>query len=842
MRTSLTSFLDDFLSRGDDIAFAHKKGLRTRRWTYGQIAECAARFAAELEARKIVKGDRVLLWTRDSPEWVAAFFGCLLRGVIAVALDLQSEPGFVRRVQEQVEAKLALCDPVTSDTLKPLVPVIALDDLTSQIAHHSARPPAADVGLDDIVEIIFTSGTTAEPKGVCITHRNFLAILTPIEREMKRYKKLERLVHPIRFLNLVPLSHVFGQFMSVFISPLLGGTVFLQESLQPSQIIETVKRERLSVIVCVPRVLETLREKILNYGSCGKFDRIESTLKATARSSFMWRCWKFRRVHQMFGWKFWAFVSGGATLNPDTEEFWERLGFAVIQGYGMTETASLISLNHPFRKRRGSIGKVVAGHQVKLSPKDEILVRGDSVFPGYWKDRAFWSRSENGWFHTGDVGEIDAEGNIYFKGRQKDVIVTSAGMNIYPEDIELALNRQPEIKTNIVVGIDGAHGPEILAVLIPRDRKVDAQPAIERANQLLGAHQQVRRWAIWPEEDFPRTATQKIRKQALTEKMLASLHIGSNNSPHTTGRLVTLEEILSRLRGETVERLDPSAKLGPDLQLDSLARVELVSALEDSYHVEIDEAAFTETTTLSDVQTIISNGSDNEAPHYTYPRWQHGWIVQTLRTALLYLIVLPVTRIMTRAAIGGVDNLRSVEGPLVFICNHITLVDHALVLLALPGRFRRRLAIAMDAETLHKWLHPQETRLLTRLSYRFQYWLAIFCFNGFYLPQKSGFRRSFSIAGELVDNGYNLLIFPEGQRTKHGGLHPFLAGTGLLISKLEVQVLPLRIKGLWDQKKAKKYFATPGKLSVNIGEPVRYSPQKTASEIARDLEERVNKL
>src|SRR5437660_10832993 len=284
MRTTVASYLNDFLSRGNETAFAHTRGLRVKRWSYNQIAKTALQFARELEARKIAKGERVLLWARNSPEWVSAFFGCLLRGVIAVPLDLQSGPGFVKRVQEQVKAKLALCDPVTSALIGQALPVIELDELDSQIAHHSSKPyPTTDNSCDDTVEIIFTSGTTAEPKGVLITHRNLLANLTPLEREIKRYLKWERLFHPIRFLNLLPLSHVFGQLMGIFVPQFLDGEVFFQESLAPLQIVETIKRERISVVTTVPRILDGLREKIeSDYEARGKLDRLRGAIASSA--------------------------------------------------------------------------------------------------------------------------------------------------------------------------------------------------------------------------------------------------------------------------------------------------------------------------------------------------------------------------------------------------------------------------------------------------------------------------------------------------------------------------------------------------------------------------------
>ncbi|HEY2973370.1 MAG TPA: AMP-binding protein, partial [Pyrinomonadaceae bacterium] len=832
-----------------ETAFAHRRELRVKRWSYSQIAHTARRFARELEARRIPKGARVLLWARNSPEWVSAFFGCLLRGVIVVPLDLQSEPGFVNRVQAQVEARLALCDVATSSLVIQTLPVIELDELNLQLAHHSSKPyPLPDNGYDDTVEIVFTSGTTAEPKGVLITQRNLMANLTPLEREIRRYLKWERLVHPIRFLNLLPLSQVFGQFMGVFVPQLLGGEVFFQESLSPLQILETVKRERISIVTTVPRILEALRDKIeSDYEARGKLDLLRGALASSAARHFLRRWWTFRAIHNMFGWKFWVFVSGGATLNPDTEEFWQRLGFAVIQGYGMTETASLISVNHQFKKGRGSIGKVLPGQEVKLAEDGEILVRGENVSPGYWKDDWQSSATENGWFRTGDLGEIDEKRNLYFKGRKREVIVTSAGVNIYPADIELVLGRQPEIKAAVVIEIEGPHGPEPLAVLILRDDHANAQPVIDRVNELLAPHQQIRRWFVWPGEDFPRTATQKVRKQLVGEvvraKLAGAARMSGRADVSVTGRSNNLVEIIASISKELRATLDPATKLGADLKLDSLGRVELLSTLEDRYQLAIDEAAFTDATTVAEVEKIIREGRNEEAAQYPYPKWQQRWPLSWLRIALFYLIVLPVTRVMGRPRISGKKYLRNVRGPLVFICNHVTMADHALVLLALPGRLRTRMAIAMDGEQLREWLHPQPgTGLLIRLLYLLQYVSVVFFFNVFSMPQKSGFRRSFMFAGEMMDRGFSLLVFPEGQRTKHGALNPFMPGTGLLIQKLGALVVPMRIDGLWELKKAGRHFACPGEVSVIIGKPITYSPQQEPDAITADLAKRVKAL
>ncbi|NOT59814.1 MAG: AMP-binding protein, partial [Acidobacteria bacterium] len=506
-RNSLLSFLDDALNRSDECAYVQRRGLRKERWTYAQLAATAYQFARELEARGIGKGDRVLLWGANGGAWVAAWFGCLARGAVAVPLDETSTPDFIERIQQQVNAKLIVTDHQID------LPALPLSELRNAVSRHSSeRYVDETIQPDELAQIIFTSGTTAEPKGVCLTHRNLLANLAPLEKGIDEYRRWERPFHPLRFLCLLPLSHVFGQFMGIFVPQLLGGEVHFSDSLNPADIIATTKRERISVIAAVPRQLETLRDKLeRNYVAAGKLEQFRQRFAAAEGKHPLVRMWRFRDVHKRFGWKCWAFVAGGATLPVETEQFWMRLGFAVVQGYGMTETASLVSVNHPFKLSRGSIGKTLPGQELKLDADGTILVRGANVASGYWQAGKAHSLTSDGWLRTGDVGVLDAEGNLFFKGRAKDVIVTAAGLNIFPADLEAALNQQAALKESCVVGIETANGPEAIAVLIARDATPLAE-AVQRANAALNEAQQLRRWLRWPDADFPRTATQKVRK------------------------------------------------------------------------------------------------------------------------------------------------------------------------------------------------------------------------------------------------------------------------------------------------------------------------------------------
>lgn len=815
-RQTLLSYLDDYARRGREIVFADHGGLRTVRWSYEQLVERAHQFARQLESQGIERGDRVILTGENSPEWAVAFWACCLLGAVVVPLDKGSTPEFSNSVVQQTNARLVLTEARLSEALRTN-PVLNETSRLRDISHPQS------LSQDAIVEIIYTSGTTSEPKGVVLTHANILANLRPLEKEIKKYLKWERLFHPIRFLNLVPLSHVFGQFMGLFVPQLTGGEVHFHNSLNPAEIVRTTRKNRISVIVLVPRVLDALRESVeRDYAAQGRTQQLRERLAAAENQSFLHRWWTFRDVHRRFGWKFWAFVSGGATLNEQTEDFWQRLGFAVLQGYGMTETAALISVNHPFRQSRGSIGQLLPGHEMKLDDSGEILVRGASVSPGYWTGNGHVNGRTNEWLRTGDVGELDANGNLFFKGRQKDVIVGAAGLNIYPEDLEAALDRQAEIRASCVVAVEGARGPEPFAAIIPRRDESNIEAAVKRANEQLAEYQQIRRWSLWPEPDFPRSATHKVIKREVSDRL---------QSPSQNPA-----DLFS---------LAPATRLS-DLQLDSLGRVELLSSLEDRYQVSIDEAAFTAATTVGDVQKILRGDIEEQtATPYPYPSWPRWRVVKLIRFVLFYTIILPIVHLMSRMSVSGRQNLQRLSSPALFIANHVTLGDHALVLAALPFKLRHRLAIAMEGELLRMWLRPPAgTDLFTRVRWLAEYFLVNLFFHVFPLPKKSGFRRSFAYAGECIDRGESVLVFPEGRRAPRGEMHlgHFKSGIGVLAKALNVPVVPVKLDGLYELKRRQQYFADPGMVRVIVGEPVTFPDDTAATTIAEDLKHRLSAL
>jgi len=759
-------------------------------------------------------------------------------------MDAVSSPDFARRVATEANVKLA----VTARDLTVLdgVPRIILDDLAGVVSSHPKAAYASPaLKREDVLEIVFTSGTTAEPRGVVLTHGNLLSGLEPIETEIAKYRLYERIFHPLKFLNLLPLSHVFGQILGIFIPQILGGTSIFLDSLRPSDVTATIHRERVSVLVTVPRLIESLREKLeRDLEAEGKLDQFRRDFAAAENENFLKHWWRFRDIHSRLGWKFWALISGGAALRPEEEKFWGRIGYAVIQGYGLTETASLISVNHPFQLGAGSIGKVLPGQEVKLDENGELLVRGENVAAGYWKGGKLAPLGEDGWFRTGDFAERDNEGRLYFRGRQKNVIVTPEGMKVFPEDLEAELRKNPAVRDCAVFGLDvkGDGNAQACAVLILRQQYSDAKAAVEsivrKANQSLASYQQIRRWFVWPDQDFPRTPTQKPLLPRIREVVTAET--GQREAvPLSRSALSDLiAQIAHRRTGQPSEASDLSA----DLNLSSVDRVELMSALEDRYQLDLSETRFSEAKTVADVERLLSMPSQ-PAQEFVYPRWARWWLVRMSRLLVYYALTWPATMILAAPSVRGRERVEPASGPYLIVCNHVTYLDIGFVLPALPSSIRNHLATAMGGERLASMRRPpKETPFLRRALERLKYFLVVSLFNVFPLPQRSGFRESFSYAGELIERGESVLIFPEGELTTNGSVMPFRSGIGLLASQLKVPVVPVRIDGLYAMREAGKRFARPGTVRVTLGDPVKFPPEATPDEITQDLYRRVTAL
>jgi long-chain acyl-CoA synthetase len=811
-------------------------GYRTRVWSYAKLQERARAFASDLERRGVRHGDCVLVWGENRPEWLAAYWGCVLRGVALVPVDYHSTAALAEKIAAQTGAKLSLIGDEPAAHGARLGPTLRLADI-EELSSSNLTP--ADIGPDDIVEIVFTSGSTSEPKGVVHRHRNICANLSGVAEEMDRYGLYTRPFQPIRCLDLLPLSHLFGQTMGVYIPPLLGGSVVFTTELGGAALLDLIRRERVSVATGVPAMLSGLEERVRKEldGPPGPL-----TSKGWAQVAEAW--WKHRKIHRLTGWKFWAFVVGGARLDEELETFWKRLGYVVVQGYGLTEASPVVALNHPFSTRSGSLGKPLPGQEVRLAPDGEILVRGASVASEYYggsKGEAGSTHFEGGWLHTGDLGETDAEGRLYYRGRKRDLIVRPDGLNVHPQDVEKELAAEASVREACVLGT-GEGRVHAALVLEKGESEDEAAEAVRQANGRLEPHQRVQEWSTWSADELPRTAsTLKIRRGELAEMVAA--RTGAAPPRQRT----EVEELL----GRDLPQADASTRLDEDLGLSSLERVELLSRLEEKAGAPIDEERFAKAATVADLQAMLAPAPDagREEPQVgprllLEPRWTRSLPVRGLRRAALDWWILAMFRHYLPLEVEGLENLTDLDGPAIFAANHSSHLDTAAIYAALPPRLRRRMAPAMSQDYFSDFFRPRPgLSLKERAHAGLSFLAAVTLFNAYPLPQKmAGARRALRYTGELVDAGYNILVYPEGTRTPDGKILRFQPGVGLMAQRLGAPVVPVRLRGLFEIYSIHHDWPEVGNVRVSFGKPLRFEPSETFSNVAARVEESVRAL
>lgn len=881
MREHLGTLIDDFLRHEHETAVVRMEGNRRRATTYGEIARLARRFASLLAAQGVEPGDHVLLWAENSAEWVAAFHGCILRGALAVPLDAYGNADFASRVALDVKPKLAVGDAALLKQLpsdgKRSIPHIAFEDWPTVLPENES---SAIEGLnrETPLQILFTSGTTGDPKGVVLTHGNVLASVGPIDEAAQKYLRYEKYVHPLRFLHTLPLSHVFGQTMGLWIPPVFRAEVHFESKLVAPRLIETIHRERISVLAAVPRVFALLKTHL--EASIPDLAARLAAQRGKPAGKLGWkRWWWFRDVHRTVGFKFWALISGGGALAPAVEEFWNALGFVVVQGYGMTETTALITLNHPFHVAKGTIGKPLPGREVKIGADGEVLVKGPMISTATWSGGQLRQR-ESEWLATGDLAETQQTGELKFLGRKSEVIVTAAGVNIHPEDIEAVLEEQPGVASCAVVALETQTGPEPCAVLAMRGAAETAATAIAQANAKLADFQRIRRWLLWPEPDLPRTSTGKVRRKAVAEWVhgVEAARLGLRPDAAFAASSDWLLQLIAHITGETPHSAGDELRLDEDLHLDSLGRVQLAAAIEQKLGMPPESGLLEEVQTLGELRALVGGSREESADEaianpslpsqsaermsrtavpaepktrtYIYPYWPLSPPVRWARAVFQELIARPLTWILAAPKVTAPDNLSALAeeaGPMLIIANHVTAYDGPLVQYALPGKLSRHIAAAMSGEMLDDYLHwrnPNRGKQYQKFAPfgPFAWFLLTALYNVFPLPRTRDFQRSFAHAGEALDKGFSVLVFPEGTRSTAGQLAPFRQGIGLLVRQSNVSVLPVALRGLGELKQKGSGWFRSGKLEVRVGLPIHFAHEATEAQITEQLHEAVKNL
>jgi long-chain acyl-CoA synthetase len=552
----------------------------------------------------------------------------------------------------------------------------------------------------------------------------------------------------------------------------------------------------------------------------------------------------FRPVLSQFGGRLHTIGLGSSALDEDVARRWMTMGVDVLQGYGATEMGPAISFTRPERNRLGTVGEIIPGVEVRLAADGEILARGPNRFVGYWQDpdKTADAIDPDGWYHTGDLGRLSVDGFLVLLGRKKDMLALPDGQKVYPEDVEAVLALDDRLKDATVVGWPPSGDLRVHAVL-QLDEPAHAEAIVRDANARLGAHQQIRGFTVWPDDELPRTHTLKVRKHdvlARLTELSAQSRVGSSAGARTgsasEARSVRggpapddVSRLAASIAGIDATAVLPTSRLSSDLNMDSLQRVELLGVIEEELGAFIDDADLDPDATVAELSAMLDAARSTPTRRRAWT-WPLHPVVRGVGLAVQTLVMSPLVRLVYRIEASGLERLDALEGPVLITPNHCLHTDNLIILSAFPLRVRWKLSIAAAADTIYD--NPVQGFLASVLA------------NAFPLQREGGVRRSLELLGARLDRGFSILLYPEGQLTVGGPLQPFKAGAGLIAVGSATPVLPVRLRvrrmSLVDRRRLPA--ALRGDVELVVGEPLRFDADTDPSVATSRLEEAVATL
>lgn len=782
---NLEEFLKEYSRvHKDRIAYEIKRGFRTQKFKFTEVHNLALKTASFLAQKGLKKGDKVAIWAPNMPEYPILYFACWTIGIIAVPIDVRTTEETLRIFLTKAKCKIGFKSKFIPGTFGSLIKKsYYLEDLTdlvsnleganvfhlrSKLAWHPKVEP------NDIAEIAFTSGTTGTPKGILLTHGNFLSNIDALTQTFP-FKK------DYRALSILPLSHAFEQAVDFLALFKVGIKVTYLERINRLTLISALRKNKITSVALVPQVLSLLINGIETQIEKEHKQKIWSFLNTLASHlPFFARRLLFRSVLRKIGPDLLFFGCGSAPLNLKLAQKWENLGISVFEGYGASETTAILTINTPSDKKLGSVGKALPGIDIKINPEThEILAKGPNIPSGYFKDNEkTQSAFKNNWYYTGDVGEFDNDGFLYITGREAFRIVLPNGQKVYPEDIEKKLNAHPMVTESCVVGVRKEEGETVHAVVITKHPKKLSE-IIKDVNQKLASHEQIMGYRLWKEEDFPRTPILKIDRKKVTQVILSDPDKSGESKDLKTKSIQAQDKLLNLISQVTklsTTKIKENSTLATDLKLDSLSRVELLSLIEANLAVEVSETAISPQTTVGNLRRLIKD-SPITTEGIKVNEWNYHPMLAKLRTILQNIFAFPIHALFVPLQIIGEENLRNIKLPAIFYFNHIGIMDGLCVLRVLPKTVREKLVIAVNADI---WQDYRKN------------WVQ-YLGGGFPFDKKKKIKASLELTGEFLDKGFSVLLAPEGTFSKDGKLLQFKPGIGFMAVEMQVPVAPIKI-------------------------------------------------
>ena len=809
MDTLVDLVLDGGRRFADQSALIIRPSFRTRTMTHGDLADLVPRAARILCEAGLGPGDRAIVWAVNRPEWGLAFLAVAHAGGVAVPIDVRHTVDFGTKIVEQTRPKLVLASKQTESSAKALgLPIIWIESLPD-LARRTESLPAADVGPDSLAEIVFTSGTTGEPKGAMLSHGNLMSCATEMSRVLS--------IGPgDRLLSVLPLSHLYEQVLG-FIGPMLvGASVVYPVSRQPAVLVRTFRDFKVTILLIVPQGLALLTNAIeRKVDQQGQRARFEQLHRIAQRLPPALRRLLFRQVLAQFGGRLHTIGVGASAIELDVAQRWIDMGVQILQGYGATEMGPVVTFTRPERNMLTTVGEPLPGIEVRIADDGEILARGPGRFLGYWENPKATKAAidAEGWYHTGDLGAFTDQGMLTFRGRKKDMLALPDGQKVYPEDVEAVLRLDPRVEDATVVGWPPGGALRVHAVLLLEDPML-ADDIIRTANASLAPHQQIRGATVWPDPDLPRTHTLKVRKPEVLAR-LAALEspdhpMAKGPAPLGHGPVVDVDPVTAIVAG--VAGLDPSAvkadaRLSTDLNLDSLRRVELLGVVEEELGIFVDDDALEPDATVTELIALVESARETKRKPGSWS-WPLRPTVRAIGLATQVLLIYPFIHAFYKVRVTGLERLDGVHGPVLFTPNHCLHMDNAIILTRLPLGVRWKLSVAAGAETIYG--NPVQGVLASVIA------------NAFPLAREGGVRKSLELLGARLDRGFNILIYPEGKLTVGGPLQPFKAGAGLIAVEGGTPIVPVKINIHTISWIDRRRWPSPlrGDVELVLGEPL----------------------
>ncbi len=832
------------------VAFRRVAGDKEERFTYGEVHRYAGRVAAFLLRSGVKKGDRVLLVSENRPEWGMTYFGILLAGATAVPVDPElSEPEVVN-IAKRSKAATCLLSEDSAGSLPGLFRAFAEASLTTQI-HSLAQAMEGDAAQadrigtlpraaspDDVASLIFTSGTTGNPKGVMLTHRNFAALVAKLAGAFD-------LGVGDGLLSVLPLHHTF-EFACGFLMPFSrGAEISYIDELTSDRLGEVFETGRVTAMIGVPALWQLLHRK-MTQEFASRPALIEQGIKALMsahgelrnRSPLNLGKLLFWPVHRKFGGKMKFLVSGGSALPDDVHKAFHALGFNISEGYGLTEAAPVLSVAEMTNKRLpGTVGRALPGIEIRILNPDadgigEVVAKGPNVMAGYFEDReATAAAVREGWLHTGDLGRLDADGKLFLVGRQKDVIIDANGKNVFPDELEEIYQRHDHIKELSILGLpDEAGGEKVACLCVPeyKDRpREEVRRELEEHFRKLSAempfYRRVKVLRLWDGE-LPRTSTRKVKRKDVLEELKRLERVaasGEKAKASVASAAGGVNDWLFPLIAEVLQRplsdIRPDAKLQGELGFDSLMLTELTVALENAGVPLPAISDLTQVQTVEDLRKLVAGSGRRPAAEVRAKDISKENEKREQQEIPVPEAVASAGRALLsfgqRWLYGGVFDVKVTGKSFIpqnqnflVIANHTSHLDMGLIKVVLGDQGERLTALAARDYFFDTPLKRAYFENFTNLIP---------------MDREGSLRESLKLAGEALNQGYNLLIFPEGTRSQSGDLLEFKPTLGYLALTYGADILPMYLDGTYEALPKGSILPKSTHLGVRIGPALR---------------------